>query len=88
MGLLIIGILIWYGHRKMKLQIMNAVIPHKAVEQAPGPTIQTTIEGMTYAFCVARIQRAFKTVPSVAETSVNLPTERPNHCGNYLGRHS
>ncbi|HXV30648.1 MAG TPA: heavy metal translocating P-type ATPase, partial [Sinorhizobium sp.] len=34
------------------------------------------IEGMSCASCVARVERALKTVPGVVEASVNLATER------------
>jgi P-type Cu+ transporter len=37
--------------------------------------IELTIEGMTCASCVARVERALKAVPGVAEASVNLMTE-------------
>lgn len=39
-------------------------------------TIELAIEGMTCASCVARIEKALKTVPGVTEASVNLATER------------
>lgn len=39
-------------------------------------TIELTVKGMTCASCVARIERALKAVPGVADASVNLATER------------
>ncbi|WP_082615886.1 heavy metal translocating P-type ATPase [Ensifer sp. Root278] len=52
----------------------------KAIENAgygaAEDTIELTIEGMTCASCVARIEKALKTVPGVTEASVNLATER------------
>ncbi len=40
------------------------------------PAISLHIEGMTYASCVARVERALKSVPGVATGHVNLATER------------
>ncbi|SDS35627.1 Au+-exporting ATPase [Halopseudomonas litoralis] len=52
----------------------------QAVEKAgysvPASTIELTIEGMTCASCVARVERALKAVPGVLEARVNLATER------------
>jgi len=39
-------------------------------------TSELTVEGMTCASCVARIENALKTVPGVSDASVNLATER------------
>lgn len=39
-------------------------------------TIELAIEGMTCASCVARIEKALKTVPGVTEANANLATER------------
>jgi Au+-exporting ATPase len=38
--------------------------------------IELSVEGMTCASCVGRVERALKAVPGVAEASVNLATER------------
>ncbi|QPC95835.1 heavy metal translocating P-type ATPase [Mesorhizobium sp. INR15] len=40
-----------------------------------GPT-ELSIEGMTCASCVGRVERALKTIPGVTEAVVNLATER------------
>ncbi|SDM15094.1 Cu+-exporting ATPase [Ensifer sp. YR511] len=52
----------------------------KAIENAgygaAEDTVELTIEGMTCASCVARIEKALKTVPGVTEANVNLATER------------
>ncbi len=52
----------------------------KAIENAgygaAEDTIELTIEGMTCASCVARIEKALKAVPGVTEANVNLATER------------
>ncbi|WP_112662756.1 heavy metal translocating P-type ATPase [Microvirga flavescens] len=52
----------------------------KAIESAgyavPEVTTDLAIEGMTCASCVARVEKALKAVPGVAEASVNLATER------------
>ena len=34
------------------------------------------VEGMTCASCVARVERALKTVPGVSQATVNLASER------------
>jgi P-type Cu+ transporter len=48
-----------------------------AVATAVNPIMETelTIEGMTCASCVARVERALKAVPGVSEANVNLMTE-------------
>ena len=38
--------------------------------------LKLPIEGMTCASCVARVERALKAVPGVADVSVNLATEQ------------
>ena len=52
----------------------------KAIEDAgysvPQATIELSIEGMTCASCVGRVERALKAVPGVTDASVNLATER------------
>ncbi|WP_303707629.1 copper-translocating P-type ATPase CopA1 [Pseudomonas aeruginosa] len=51
-----------------------------AVEQAgyqvPARSLELSIEGMTCASCVGRVERALKKVPGVLEVSVNLASER------------
>ncbi len=43
----------------------------------PGGVIrQFSIEGMTCASCVGRVERAIAKLPSVSKASVNLATER------------
>ena len=52
----------------------------RAIEEAgysvPDSAVELAIEGMTCASCVARIERALKAVPGVADANVNLATER------------
>ncbi|MFC6048312.1 copper ion binding protein, partial [Methylobacterium hispanicum] len=52
----------------------------QAVEAAgysvPAQAVELSIEGMTCASCVGRVERALKAVPGVAEATVNLATER------------
>jgi P-type Cu+ transporter len=50
----------------------SAVFP---IESGSRHETELTIEGMTCASCVARVERALKAVPGVAEASVNLMTE-------------
>ncbi|MCK9541912.1 MAG: heavy metal translocating P-type ATPase [Novosphingobium sp.] len=51
----------------------------------PG-SVELTVEGMTCASCVGRVERALKAVPGVAETSVNLATERASVSGTADAR--
>ena len=57
----------------------------KAVEDAgydvPSRPVDLQIEGMTCASCVARVERALKTVSGVTYASVNLATERAHVIG-------
>ncbi|UZD96082.1 heavy metal translocating P-type ATPase [Pseudomonas corrugata] len=60
------------------VQSLPALI--EAVEQAgyhvPAQTLELTIEGMTCASCVGRVERALGKVPGVNRVSVNLANER------------
>ncbi|MET0531734.1 MAG: copper ion binding protein, partial [Microvirga sp.] len=47
--------------------------------------IDLTIEGMTCASCVARVEKALERVPGVLDANVNLATERASV--RYLGGH-
>src|SRR5215210_8422458 len=42
----------------------------------PASTIDHSVEGMTCASCVARVERASTGVPGVAQASVNLASHR------------
>jgi Au+-exporting ATPase len=42
----------------------------------PEPAIELSVEGMSCASCVGRVEAALKSVPGVVEASVNLATER------------
>ncbi|WP_112312819.1 heavy metal translocating P-type ATPase [Pseudogemmobacter bohemicus] len=57
----------------------------KAIEDAgydvPTRPVDLIIEGMTCASCVARVERALKTVPGVTAANVNLATERATVTG-------
>ena len=57
----------------------------KAIEDAgydvPTRPVDLVIEGMTCASCVARVERALKTVPGVTAANVNLATERATVTG-------
>ncbi len=52
----------------------------QAIEQAgyevAAQTVELSVEGMTCASCVGRVERALLAVPGVAEAAVNLATER------------
>ena len=43
--------------------------------KVPAQTQELTVEGMTCASCVARVERALKAVPGVSTATVNLATE-------------
>ena len=55
------------------------VLPTSSMEQLPDSpqqvSLDLSIEGMTCASCVSRVERALKKVPGVQEASVNLATE-------------
>lgn len=48
----------------------------KAGYEVPVQTVELSVEGMTCASCVGRVERALQGVPGVAEATVNLATER------------
>ena len=53
-------------------------VQNSALAPAAAPGLQEMrlpIEGMSCASCVARVERALRAVPGVAEASVNLATE-------------
>lgn len=52
--------------------------------KAGNNTITLSIEGMTCASCVGRVEKALKSVPGVTEAMVNLATERANVRGTAL----
>jgi len=54
--------------------VVNAIAD--AGYAVPEDTIELSVEGMTCASCVGRIEKALMAVPGVAEASVNLATER------------
>ncbi|MBX3582692.1 MAG: copper-translocating P-type ATPase [Rhizobiaceae bacterium] len=47
----------------------------------PSATVELTIEGMTCASCVGRVERALAAVPGVTTAGVNLATERATVTG-------
>ncbi len=57
-----------------RMALVQAV--EKAGYDVPAAGVELAIEGMTCASCVARVEKALKAVPGVAEASVNLATER------------
>lgn len=48
----------------------------------PATTIDLSVEGMTCASCVGRVEKALKAIPGVAEATVNLATERAHVRGS------
>jgi Au+-exporting ATPase len=53
-----------------------------SVPAATGGSMELSIEGMTCASCVGRVERALKAIPGVTEAVVNLATERATIHGN------
>ena len=54
--------------------LINAI--EKAGYSVPAETTELSIEGMTCASCVGRVEKALKAVPGVTSAVVNLATER------------
>ena len=62
----------------------NGVVDRAALVQAiekagydvPAQTVELSVEGMTCASCVGRVERALQAVPGVSQATVNLATER------------
>ncbi|MGE0280464.1 MAG: heavy metal translocating P-type ATPase [Rhizobiaceae bacterium] len=54
--------------------VVNAIAD--AGYAVPEDTIELSVEGMTCASCVGRIEKALRAVPGVTDASVNLATER------------
>ena len=48
----------------------------KAGYDVPLQTVELSVEGMTCASCVGRVERALQAVPGVVQATVNLATER------------
>lgn len=65
---------------------LNRALLEKAVVDAgyevPARPLELEIEGMTCASCVARVERALKSVPGVTSAAVNLATERASITGS------
>ena len=64
---------------------LNRAALVKAVEDVgydvASPPVELAVEGMTCASCVARVERALKSVPGVTGATVNLATERAQVTG-------
>ncbi|ACL62872.1 heavy metal translocating P-type ATPase [Methylobacterium nodulans] len=56
--------------------VENAGYSVPAAFSAPASSIELSVEGMTCASCIGRVERALKAVPGVTQASVNLATER------------
>lgn len=57
-----------------RVALVEAV--EKAGYDVPAQTVELSVEGLTCASCVGRVERALQAVPGVAEAAVNLTTER------------
>lgn len=63
------------GHGSVdRAALVQAV--EKAGYDVPAQTIELSVEGMTCASCVGRVERALQAVPGVSQATVNLATER------------
>ncbi|MEC5399108.1 heavy metal translocating P-type ATPase [Uliginosibacterium sp. H1] len=62
----------------MVSSLMNPVPPSQPIPAA----LHLPIEGMTCASCVARVERALRAVPGVADATVNLATEQASVRGS------
>ncbi|RFC63870.1 heavy metal translocating P-type ATPase [Mesorhizobium denitrificans] len=56
--------------------VENAGYSVPVIPAGSAGVVELSIEGMTCASCVGRVERALKTVPGVTEAVVNLATER------------
>ncbi len=73
-----------------RAEITGAALDRAALVQAvedagyevPARPVDLTIEGMTCASCVARVERALLSVPGVTSANVNLATERATVTGS------
>lgn len=57
-----------------RMALVRAV--EKVGYEVPAATVELAVEGMSCASCVGRVERALRTLPGVAEATVNLATER------------
>lgn len=57
------------------LPALVAAVEHAGYE-VPAHSLELSIEGMTCASCVGRVERALRKVPGVSDVSVNLASER------------
>jgi Cu+-exporting ATPase len=60
----------------MNASAIAPALPHADAAAAPAALHGLQVEGMSCASCSARVERALKAVPGVAQASVNLATER------------
>ncbi|MBY4898622.1 heavy metal translocating P-type ATPase [Cupriavidus sp. AU9028] len=57
-----------------RMALIQAI--EKVGYDVPAGTVELTVEGMTCASCVGRVEKALQAVPGVTEATVNLATER------------
>ena len=60
----------------MKTAVQPAEVPGTPPRSAPCRKLSLSVEGMTCASCVARVEKALGKVPGVVSAQVNLATER------------
>lgn len=61
-----------------------AATPTDTVPDAAQAEFDLSIEGMTCASCVGRVEKALRRVPGVTEASANLATERAHVVGSGI----
>jgi P-type Cu+ transporter len=58
------------------MSLPTASAAETRLSQEPREILRVSVEGMTCASCVGRVERALKALPAVSDASVNLATER------------
>src|SRR5690606_17661401 len=64
------------SHVESNMDPPTMISPNFNESRAVGGVIDLSIEGMTCASCVGRVEKALKAVPGVVDATVNLATER------------
>ncbi|WP_111858469.1 heavy metal translocating P-type ATPase [Acinetobacter sp. CFCC 10889] len=62
--------------KPLKREDLIKAVERAGYDVAASPVIELTIEGMTCASCVARVEKALKKVEGVQQANVNLATEQ------------
>lgn len=65
-----------YSSKALDFSQLSHAVQRAGYQVVAAPPIELVIDGMTCASCVARVEKALKKVPGVAQATVNLATER------------